>query len=383
MKKIKLLEKKLKQMSEGITFDDVLLLPNYTDFKRSEVNLSVDLHPSIKLKIPIISSPMDTVTEEKMAQSMAENGALGIIHRNLSIEKQVLMVKKVKSIKTYDKKAAVDEKNRLLVGAALGVGEDFFERAKALVKTEVDLLVLDSGHGFSKFIIEAALFIKKNFPQVPLMAGNIATKEGAFALVKAGVDILRVGMGPGSICTTRIVTGMGVSQLTAIIEAVKGSLGKAKIVADGGIKQPGDIAKSLAFGADCVMLGSLLAGCDESPGKVVIINNKKYKKYRGMGSIAAMKKGGAERYGQKKETDEKKLIAEGVEGLVEYKGKVADFLYQLTGSLRSSFYYLGAKNIKEFFEKSRFIKISRAGIIESHPHSIVVTNFGENYNSKK
>jgi len=383
MNKAKILDKKLKQMVEGITFDDILLLPNYTDFKRNVVDLSVDLHPSIKLKIPIISSPMDTVTEEKMAQSMAENGGLGIIHRNLSIEKQVLMIKEVKNIKTDNKKAAVDEKNRLLVGAALGVGEDFLERAKALVKNEVDLLVLDSGHGFSKFIIEAALFLKKNFPQIPLMAGNIATKEGALALVKTGVDVLRVGMGPGSICTTRIVTGMGVPQLTAIVEAVKGSLGKAKIVADGGIKQPGDIAKALAFGADCVMLGSLLAGCEETPGKVVKINGKKYKQYRGMGSIGAMKKGGAERYGQKKETDEKKLIAEGVEGLVEYKEKLSDFLDQLTGSLRSSFYYLGARNIKDFFEKSKFIKTSQAGIIESHPHSIVVTNFGGNYNSKK
>jgi len=383
MNKAKILDNKLKQMVEGITFDDILLLPNYTDFKRNAVDLSVDLSPSIKLKIPIISSPMDTVTEEKMAKAMAENGGLGIIHRNLSIEKQVLMVKKVKNIKTDDKKAVVDKKNRLLVGAAVGVGEDFFERVKALVKAEVDLLVLDSGHGFSKFIIKAALFLKKNLPQTPLMAGNIATKEGALALVKAGADILRVGMGPGSICTTRIVTGMGVPQLTAIIEAVKGSLGKVKIVADGGIKQPGDMAKALAFGADCVMLGSFLAGCEETPGKVVKINGKKYKQYRGMGSISAMKKGGAERYGQKKETDEKKLIAEGVEGLVEYKGKVSNFLYQLIGSLHSSFYYLGAKNIKEFFEKSKFVKISQAGIIESHPHSIAITNFGENYNSKK
>jgi len=383
MNKTKLLEKKLKQMMEGITFDDVLLLPNYSDFKRKDVDLMVELHKKIKLKLPIISSPMDTVTEEKMAKSMAESGGLGIIHRNLSIGKQTSMVKKIKKIKTYDKKAAVDEKNRLLVGAALGVGDDFSERLKALIKEEVDLLVLDSGHGFSKFIIEAVLFIKKNFSQVPLMAGNIATKEGALALVKAGVDILRVGMGPGSICTTRVVTGMGVPQLTAIFEAVKGSLGKAKIIADGGIKQPGDIAKALAFGADCVMLGSFLAGCEEAPGKVVKINGKKYKQYRGMGSIAAMKKGAAERYGQKRQTDEKKLIAEGVEGLVEYKGKVSDFLYQIAGSLRSSFYYLGAKNIKEFFEKSRFVKISRAGIIESHPHSIVITDFGGNYNKKQ
>jgi len=382
MNKTKILEKKIRQMVEGITFDDVLLLPNYTDFKRSEVDLSVDLHPSIKLKIPIISSPMDTVTEEKMAENMAENGGLGIIHRNLPIEKQVAMVKRIKNKLVKNKMAAVDKKNRLLVAAAVGVGEDFFERVKALIKAEVDLLVLDSGHGFSKFIIEAAIFIKKNFPSIALMAGNIATKEGAGALIKARVDILRVGMGPGSICTTRIITGMGVPQLTAIIEAVKEAKGKAKIVADGGIKQPGDIAKALALGADCVMLGSLLAGCDEAPGKIVVLNNKKYKQYRGMGSIAAMKKGAAERYGQNKNTNKKQLIAEGVEGLVEYKDSVSDYLYQLVGSLRSSFYYLGARNINEFFAKSRFIRISRAGIVESYPHSIVVTNFGENYNNK-
>lgn len=380
MKKSRIITKKINQIIEGITFDDVLLLPNYSDFKRNDVDLSVELHPKIKLKIPIISSPMDTVTEDKMAIAMAENGGLGIIHRNLSIEKQISMIKKVKKIITKDNKlAAIDKKNRLLVGAAVGVGEDFYQRVKKLVENEVDLLVVDSGHGYSKFIIDACLYIKKNYRQIPLMAGNIATKEAAKALVKIGVDILRVGMGPGSICTTRIVTGMGVPQLTAIFQSILGADEKTKIIADGGIKQPGDIAKALAFGADAVMLGSLLAGCDESPGKLITLNGKKYKQYRGMGSITAMKNGGAERYGQKKNIPEKKLIAEGVEGLVKYQGKVSDYLYQLSGSLRSSFYYIGAKNIKDFFQKAKFIKISRAGIIESHPHSIVITNTGKNY----
>lgn len=380
--KTKILEKKLNQMLEGITFDDILLLPNYTDFKRRDVDLSVSLHPKINLKIPIISSPMDTVTEEDMAIEMAKNGGLGIIHRNLRIEKQAEMIKNVKTqiSNVKSETASVDEKGRLLVGTAIGAGPDFKERLKAVVKSEVDLVVLDSGHGFSKFIIETLRFIKKNYPELPVMAGNIATFEGAKALVENGADILRVGMGPGSICTTRVVTGMGVPQLTAVYNAVKATeKTKVTIVADGGIRQPGDIAKALAFGADAVMLGSLLAGTKEAPGETIKLGNTIYKEYRGMGSIKSMKKGGAERYGQKQETDEKKLIAEGVEGLVPYKGKVSDLLYQLTGSLKSSFYYIGARNIKEFYKKAKFIKISRAGLLESHPHSIKVVNGGGNY----
>ncbi len=380
MNRGKILDKKIIR-EEALTFDDLLLIPNYTDFKRQEVSLTTKLHPKIILKIPIISSPMDTVTEEKMAEAIAQNGGLGIIHRNLNISKQTQMIINIKSAKVNNLKlAAVDEKENLLVGAAVGPGADFIERVKTLVKAKVDVITIDSGHGFSEFIIEAIRYIKKNFPKTVVMAGNIATYDGAKALVKARVDILRVGMGPGSICTTRIITGMGVPQITAVINTVRATeKTKTTVVADGGIKQIGDIAKALAIGANGVMLGSLLARFDESPGKTVVINNKKYKQYRGMGSVSAMKKGGAERYGQSKETEEKKLIAEGVEGLVEYKGKVSDFLYQVTGGLRSSFYYLGSKNLEEFFIKSRFIKISNAGLIESHPHSIVISDDGGNY----
>ncbi|MCX7955815.1 MAG: IMP dehydrogenase [Patescibacteria group bacterium] len=377
----KILKQKIKKIKEGLTFDDILLLPGYTDFKRSEVDLKTILHPKIVLKVPIISSPMDKVTEAKMAKEMAKNGGLGIIHRNLSVLSQFKMVDSVKKEKNFDKdKASLDDKKRLLVGAAVGVGEDFFQRVKALSEADVDILVIDSGHGYSSFIKEAVLYIKKNYPKIVIMAGNVATLEGAYFLTKIGVDILRVGMGPGSICTTRIVTGMGVPQLTAIAEAVFGSKNKASIVADGGIKQFGDIAKALAFGAKAVMLGSLLAGCDESPGEIVEINSQKYKKYRGMGSISAMKKGGAERYGQKKETSEKKLIAEGVEGLVKYRGKVSEYLFQLAGSLKSSFYYIGARNINDFFKKAHFIKITPSSLIESHPHSLKITDSGMNYN---
>lgn len=363
----KILESKIV-LQEGLTFDDLLLLPNFTDFKRSAVDLTTKLHPKITLKLPIISSPMDTVTEEKMAVAMAQGGALGIIHRNLPIEKQTTMVRKVKA-------------KKLLVGAAVGIGQDFENRVKNLIQANVDLICIDSGHGHSQFVIATTVYLKKNYPYMPIMAGNIATFEGARTLIKAGADMLRVGMGPGSICTTRVVTGMGVPQITAIMEAVKAKKGKkVTVVADGGVRQNGDMAKALACGANAVMLGSLLARFDEAPGKLVTIKGKKYKQYRGMGSIAAMKKGAAERYGQSKTTDEKKLIAEGIEGLVPYQGKVADYLHQVAGSLRSSFYYLGARNLKEFFIKSKLIKISQASLTESHPHSVVIENPGENYN---
>ena len=352
---------------EGLTFDDVLLLPGFTDFKRQEVNLTTRLHPKIVLKLPVISSPMDTVTEEKMARSLALAGGLGIIHRNLSIAHQAQMVERVK-------------KDRVLVGAAVGVGSDLEERVKALVKAGVDLLVIDSGHGNTKFMVEAITFIKKMYPKTVIMAGNVATTDGAKRLIAAGADILRVGMGPGSICTTRIVTGMGVPQLTAIMEAVKETKGsKVTIVADGGIRQVGDMAKALAAGAHAVMLGSLLAGFDESPGNIVDVNGKKYKQYRGMGSVVAMQKGSAERYGQSQDAGGRKLIAEGVEGLVPYKGAVTDYLDQVAGSLKSSFYYIGGKTLEDFQKNASFIRITPASMAESHPHSVTILDPGNNY----
>ena len=351
---------------EGLSFDDLLLLPNYTDFKRQDVDLTTTLHKKIVLKLPIISSPMDTVTEEKMARAMAKGGGLGIIHRNLSIEKQATAVKKIK-------------KDGLLVGAAVGSGSDLKERTEALIKAGVDVVCIDSGHGHSKFIIDALKYIKTRYPKQVVMAGNVATYEGAKALIKARADILRVGMGPGSICTTRIISGMGTPQVTAISEAVRATIGtNVTVIADGGIKQIGDIAKALGLGASAVMLGSLLAKREEAPGKVITVGGKKYKTYRGMGSTSAMNQGSAERYGQQT-NGKKQLIAEGVEGLVLYHGTVEDFLYQIDGSLRSSFYYLGSRTITEFFQKARFIKITSAGFVESHPHSIVIADPGKNY----
>jgi len=351
---------------DGITFDDVLLLPGTTDFKRAEVDLTTKLHPNLVLRLPLVSSPMDTVTEETMAASLARAGGLGIIHRNMTVATQEAMVKNVKA-------------KKLLVGAAVGIGSDFEERVKAV--QAADVLVIDSGHGDTKFMVEAVAFIKKNYPKQVVMAGNIATYDGAKHLVEAGADILRVGMGPGSICTTRIISGMGVPQLTAVSEAVRATKGHSPaggvtVIADGGIKQIGDMAKALGMGASAVMVGSLLAGFDESSGEKVEVSGVSYKQYRGMGSVGAMKKGSAERYGQ---SPDKTLIAEGVEGLVKYKGLVDKYLDQVAGSLRSSFYYIGAKTVTEFHQKARFVRITPASMHESHPHSLMVSNAGTNY----
>lgn len=366
---------------EGLTFDDLLLVPNFTDFKRHQVDLTTILHPHIRLKLPIMAAPMDTVCEMAMATALSQQGGLGIIHRNLPVTRQVNMVAEVKKTRVVNlKKAAVDRSQRLLVGAAVGVGPDCTQRIQALRQVEADVIVVDSAHGYAQDVIEIVVNLKKNYPDWPVMAGNIATYEAGRALIKAGADILRVGMGPGSICTTRIVTGVGVPQITAIQEAVRACVGTAAVVvADGGLRQIGDMAKALALGAGAVMLGSLLAPFDESPGKIVSFQGKKYKQYQGMGSVAAMKKGGAERYGQSSRASNKTLIPEGVEGLVEYRGAVADYLQQVEGSLRSAFYYVGGRTLSQFNSKARFIRATPAAVVENHPHSITLTNAGDNY----
>jgi IMP dehydrogenase len=367
---------------ESFTFDDVLLLPGYTDFTRDEVNFSLNLTVKIKLNLPVISSPMDTVTMSKTAILMAKAGGLGIIHRNLEIEEQVAEVVAVKKTKLNSKdfkKAAVDENQKLLVGAAIGPGVDLQERLEKLVHAGLDILLIDSAHGHKKEILDLIKEIKQKYPDLPIIAGNIATSRAAEDLISAGADVLRVGMGPGSICTTRIVTGMGVPQLTAVSEVAKiAKKFDVKVIADGGIKQLGDIPKALGFGADVVMLGSMLAGFEESPGEILEIKGEQYKSYRGMGSINAMKKGAASRYGQN--FDAKKLIAEGVEGLVKLKGSLTDFLYQLDGALRSSLYDCGCRDLKDFYKEARFVKISTSGLKESHPHTIsAITEKGGSY----
>lgn len=344
----------------GLTFDDVLMLPNYTDVKREDIDLTTRLTQKIDLKIPLLSSPMDTVTTSEMAIALGLLGGLGIIHRNMEIVSQVMEVKKSK------------EKTPL-VGAAIGVGHDLEERVTALVRAGVDILVVDSAHGFSKWVIEATKSISGRYKEVGFIAGSVATAAGAKALIEAGAQAIRVGMGPGSICTTRIVTGMGVPQISAVLEVY--SLCKkygVPVISDGGVRFSGDIVKAIAVGASTVMLGSLFAGCQESPGKLIKIKDKKYKVYRGMGSIVAMKEGSSSRYGQQyRHGQERKLIAEGIEGMVPFFGTVEEVVTQMVGGLRSGMYYAGVKNIKELQEKTRLIKITQASLVESHPHDII------------
>lgn len=351
----------------ALTFDDVLLLPGHVTFKREDADLTTKIG-RLTLTLPIISSPMDTVTEEEMAIAMGKAGGLGIIHRSLSVEAQAAMVKRVKA-------------KGVIVGAAVGAGPDLEGRIRALLEAKIDAIVVDSGHGHSQYILDAVKTVRKMSKTVTVIGGNIATAEGAKAVIAAGADAIRVGVGPGSICTTRVVTGIGVPQLFAIMEAVKGAKGKkVALIADGGIKQMGDMAKALAAGAHAVMLGGMLAGHDETPGDTHEIDGKSYKSYRGMGSIGAMQKGGAERYGQSSKTEAKKLVAEGVEGMVRSKGPVADFLYQAKGALQSSFYYVGGKNLADFHKKARFVQITQASLQESHPHSLSkITNAGDSY----
>ena len=374
------------------TFDDVLLLPDYADFIRDDVDLDIFLHPKLRRRLPVNASPMDTVSMSQSAITMAKNGGVGVVHRSLSVEEQASEVAKVKAVKGPEEMAAVDAHGRLLVGAAVGFGLDLPDRMKALTTSGVDFVVADSAHGHTKGIIDVVKFIKQNYPDLPMMAGNITTYNGAKDLIAAGADVLRVGMGPGSICTTRIVTGLGVPQVSAVMEvsrAVKDLGSKATVIADGGIKQIGDIAKALAAGADSVMLGSMLAGFRESPGDVVIVKDgkvievdenfegQKFKKYRGMGSVSAMSQGSAARYGQK--LDPKKMVAEGVESLVKYKGDLPDFLAQIRGGLVSSFFYTGNKNLPDFKDNTKLIEITPAGMKESHPHSNTLINSGNSY----
>jgi len=346
-------------IKEALTFDDVTLSPRYSEILPSEVETNINLTKNLKLNIPILSSAMDTVTEGKMAVAIAKLGGIGIIHRNLNIKQQIQEIKKVKL-------------KNLLVGAAVGAGEHEFNRAKAILKENINLIVVDTAHGHTKKVGEIVSKIKKIKPKkTALCAGNIATATAAKYLIKLGVDIIKVGIGPGSICTTRLVAGIGVPQLSAILN-VKSGIGKKniKIIADGGIKFSGDIAKALSAGADAVMIGSLIAGTDETPGKIVKKNGKLFKNFRGMGSTGAMNKGSADRYFQNKQKDLSKYVPEGVEAYVRYKGSIENIIYQLIGGLRSSMGYLGSKKIIELRNKAEFIKITKAGFYESMVHNI-------------
>lgn len=351
----------LSNLPTYLTYDDVLLLPNYSEIRPSEVDTSSPLTNSIILGTPIVAAPMDTVCEERLARKMSEIGAYGIIHRNLSVEEQANQLKNVLDSGTY-------------AGAAVGIGADFDKRVNVLLRVGAKEICIDSAHGHTKHVIEATAKLKNDYADLQVISGNVATYEGAKALFDAGADAVKVGMGPGSICTTRVMSGMGVPQLTAVVEGVRAAREAGKhIIADGGIKTSGDIVKALAAGASSVMLGSLLAGTDEAPGEMIEIQGQLYKSYRGMGSIAAMKHGSAARYGQKyQEGKTKELVPEGVEGLVKHRGPLEDHIHQLVGGIRAGMGYLGAATISELQEKARFIKISNASLIESKPHSIVM-----------
>ncbi|MBL3581209.1 IMP dehydrogenase [Oleidesulfovibrio alaskensis] len=481
-------------LGKALTFDDVLLVPGYSEITPDQVDVSTMLTAQIKLNIPLISAAMDTVTESAMAISMARNGGVGVIHKNMTIDEQRLEIEKVKksesgmiidpvtiapdytvaqalqimreyrvsglpvvkdaelvgiltnrdvrfvtdlegtrvhevmtseelvtvpvgttldearhhlhehriekllvvdennrlkgliTMKDIDKvqkypQACKDDKGRLRVGAAIGVGGECEARAQALLGAGADFLVLDSAHGHSQNILKTVEMVKKTFPDCQLIAGNVASYEGAKALFKAGADTVKVGIGPGSICTTRIVAGVGVPQITAIMEAVRAAREFGRhIIADGGIKYSGDIVKALAVGANTVMLGSLLAGTEESPGETVLYQGRTYKIYRGMGSIDAMKDGSSDRYFQEKT---KKLVPEGIVGRVPYRGHVGDTVFQLVGGLRSGMGYTGAATIAELDEKAQMVQISVAGLRESHVHDVIITKEAPNYNMDK
>ncbi len=479
---------------QGLTFDDVLLMPAYAEIVPSEVKIHSQLTKNIQLNVPILSSAMDTVTEASLAIALAREGGIGILHKNMSIERQAEQVRKVKrsesgmivdpitlevnatigdalilmkenkigGIPIVDKanklvgiltnrdlrfetdrrrkvsevmtkenliiapegtdlrkaekilrqykieklpvvskqgkliglityrdilqlsafpNAVKDSIGRLLVGAALGITKDILDRAAALQAVGVNIVSLDRVHGHSKGVIEALKLLKKNFKNLPVIAGNIATSQGALALANAGADAVKVGIGPGSICTTRIVAGAGVPQLTAIMEATKALKGKnIPVIADGGIRYTGDMVKALAAGANCVMMGSIFAGTEESPGETIIYEGRKFKGYRGMGSIGAMGQGSGDRYFQEG-TDSKKFVPEGIEGRVAYKGSLSEIIYQFVGGLKAGMGYCGAKTIKDL-QNATFVQITNAGMKESHAHDIDITKEAPNYSRK-
>jgi len=354
-------------IKESLTFDDVLLLPRYSNVLPSDTNISLNLTKKIILKAPFLSSAMDTVTESRMAIAIAKSGGLGVIHRNLNIKDQTKEIIKVKN-------------KNLFVGAAVGTSKEDLLRSKSLIDNGCDLIVVDTAHGHSEKVLKILSKLKKFNGKIPICVGNIATGEAAKKLYNSGADIIKVGIGPGSICTTRMVSGIGVPQISAVMEVKKALKKKdVKIISDGGIKFSGDIAKALAAGADAIMMGSIFAGTDESPGKKFNYKGRVYKQYRGMGSIGAMSSGSANRYFQKNFKDKSKFVPEGVEGRVIFKGSVSKIIYQLKGGLRSSMGYIGAKNLSQIKKNALFVKITKAGFYESMVHSVEMTEKTTNY----
>ena len=368
---------------DALTFDDVLLVPQYSEITPDMADVSTKLTNTFKMNVPFLSAAMDTVSEHKLVTALALAGGLGVIHKNMSIADQA---KEVEMVKNYEfdnekyKRVLIDKKGRLCVGAAIGVTADMMDRVHALMDAGVDVFVLDSAHGDSKNIINAIKNLRLEYPSMELIAGNVATYEGALDLMKAGASAVKVGMGPGSICTTRIIAGIGVPQLQAVMDCARASKEmNVPIIADGGIKYSGDVVKALAAGANTVMLGGLFATCEEAPGDIYESNGKKYRTYRGMGSIEAMAKGSTDRYFQ---TGHKKFVAEGVQGIVEVKTTVEELVFQLIGGLKAGMGYCGSKDIPTLQEKGKFIKITNNALLESHPHDISIDKGELNYSVK-
>ena len=388
---------KLVTFSHGdtaLTFDDVVLVPQYSEVVPSKADVATHLTKKIPLGLPLVSAAMDTVTESRTAIAMAAHGGLGVIHRNNTVDQQV---RELKLVKEFDLKTAfgetsgnpiakptTDSSGRLAAGAAVGVNDA--QRAKALLAAGADCLVVDTAHGHSKSVIDAVKAIKADYPDAQVVAGNVSTREGAASLISAGADAVKVGQGPGSICTTRVVTGAGMAQLTAVIEcAIAGEEHGIPIIADGGIRYSGDIAKAIGAGASAVMIGSLFAGTDESPGEMISLGSGQFKQYRGMGSIGAMmdSAGAKARYHQEHVASKEKLVPEGIEGVVPYKGPLWQVVYQLVGGLRSGMGYCGCRDIAGMRKSARFARITVAGSAESHPHDITITNQAPNYPLQK
>ncbi|MBL0197780.1 MAG: IMP dehydrogenase [Myxococcales bacterium] len=368
-------------LRECLTFDDVLLLPAYSDVLPRDVDTRSPLTRRISLAVPLLSAAMDSVTEARMARAMALEGGLGVLHKNLTPEEQAAEVRAVKEAPqvALPAHATVDAAGRLRVAAAVGPGPDREARVEALVAAGVDVLVVDTAHGHSRGVIDAVRAIKLAHPTLDVIAGNVATADAARALVDAGVDAVKVGIGPGSICTTRVVAGVGVPQITAIADCAReAERAGVYVIADGGIKLSGDFTKALAAGARTVMIGSLFAGTDEAPGEVELLMGRAFKNYRGMGSLGAMSRGSKDRYGQGGTADEK-LVPEGIEGRVQYRGHLAAILHQLVGGLRSGMGYVGARTVDELRERGRFVRITSAGLRESHVHDVTLAVEAPNY----
>lgn len=366
--------------STALTFDDVLLVPAYSEVLPREVSTKARFTRNISLNIPIVSAAMDTVSEKAMAIMLARKGGISVVHKNMGIEAQARQIHEVKEYPAEgDKIPCLDAEGRLRVAAGVGITADVLDRVTALVEAGVDAIVLDSAHGDSHGVVEALRKIKAVYPELDTVVGNIATAEAAVRLIEAGADSLKVGIGPGSICTTRIIAGVGVPQISAIYDVAKAAEGSGvPVIADGGLRYSGDIVKALAAGGDSVMIGSMFAGTDEAPGEIFEENGRKFKSYRGMGSVDAMKAGSRDRYFQDGEDSTKKLVPEGVVARVPYKGSVGDIIYQLVGGIRSGMGYCGAADI-DALHTARFVRITANGLVENHPHDITITGNTPNY----